>query len=69
MECVKKQDAVKHENSPNCVVYEYPMKNSEMNIGVAEINQRYTLNLINKSKINESDQYYEFCRNQDGDLH
>lgn len=41
MEHIKKQDAVKHENSPNCTVYEYPTKNSEINIGVAEISDRY----------------------------
>ncbi len=41
MEHVKKQDAVKHTNSNHCTVYEYPMKNSEMNIGVAEITHRY----------------------------
>lgn len=41
MEYVKYEDAVKHLNSASCVVYEYPMKNSEMNIGVAEINDRY----------------------------
>lgn len=37
MEYVKKQDSIKYDNSPNCTVYEYPMKNSEMNIGIAEI--------------------------------
>lgn len=41
MEHVKKQDAVKHKNSSHCVVYEYPMRNSKMNIGVAEITRRY----------------------------
>ncbi|HSW86195.1 MAG TPA: effector binding domain-containing protein [Rhabdochlamydiaceae bacterium] len=41
MEYVKKQDAIKHENSPNCIVYEYPMANSDMNIAVAEITHRY----------------------------
>jgi mannose-6-phosphate isomerase-like protein (cupin superfamily) len=41
MEYVKKQDALKHENSPNCTVYEYPTKSSEMNIAVAEITHRY----------------------------
>ena len=41
MEYVSAQDAVKHANSPNCIVFEYPMKNSEMNIGVAEIMGRY----------------------------
>jgi len=41
MEHVEKRNAIKHENSPQCIVYEYPMKNSEMNIGVAEITGRY----------------------------
>lgn len=41
MEYVSAQEAVKHANSPNCIVHEYPMKNSEMNIGVAEITRRY----------------------------
>jgi len=41
MEHVKKQDAVKHMNSSNCTVYEYPMENADMNIGVAEITHRY----------------------------
>jgi len=41
MEWVKKKDALKHENSAHCTVYEYPMKNSEMSIGVAEITDRY----------------------------
>ena len=41
MEYVKYEAAEKHANSPNCIVYEYPMKNSEMNIGVAEIAGRY----------------------------
>ncbi len=41
MEYVKKESAVKHANSPNCIVYEYPMQNAEMNIGVAEIINRY----------------------------
>lgn len=41
MEYVKGEDAVKHENSPNCIAYEYSMKNPEINIGVVEIKQRY----------------------------
>ncbi len=41
MEHVKKQDAIKYTNSSGCAVYEYPMKNAEMNIGVAEIARRY----------------------------
>jgi mannose-6-phosphate isomerase-like protein (cupin superfamily) len=41
MEHVKLEDAAVHANSPNCTVYEYPMKNSELNIGVAEIKGRY----------------------------
>lgn len=41
MEHVKKQDATKHTNSSGCIVYEYPMENGEMNIGVVEIACRY----------------------------
>lgn len=41
MEYVHHESAVKHENSSNCIVYEYPMKNGEMSIGVAEITHRY----------------------------
>lgn len=41
MEHVKLQDAVKHENSDKCIVHEYLMENSEINIGVAEITDRY----------------------------
>jgi len=41
MEYVSYESVVKHANSPNCIVYEYPMQNSEMNIGVAEITNRY----------------------------
>lgn len=41
IEHVKKQDAIKHANSPNCAVYEYQMKNSQMSIAVAEIVDRY----------------------------
>ncbi len=41
IEYVKKHNALQHNPSPNCTVYEYPMQNSEMNIGVAEIHQRY----------------------------
>lgn len=40
MEHVRSEEAEKHA-SPNCIVYEYAMKNSEMNIGVAEIKGRY----------------------------
>lgn len=41
MEHVSHESAEKHINSPNCTVYEYPMKNAEMNIGVAQIRRRY----------------------------
>ena len=41
MEYVSAQDAIKHANSSNCIVFEYPTKNSEINIGVAEITHRY----------------------------
>lgn len=41
MECVKVEKSIRHANSPNCIVHEYPMQNREMNIGVAEIAHRY----------------------------
>jgi len=41
MEHVKNQAAIKHANSSNCIAYEYPMRNSEMNMGVVEITHRY----------------------------
>ena len=41
MEHVKKENATKHIHSSGCVVYEYPMQNVAMNIGVAEIIRRY----------------------------
>jgi len=41
MEHVKLQDTIKREPFPGCVVYEYPTKDSEINIGVAEISHRY----------------------------
>jgi phosphoethanolamine N-methyltransferase len=41
MEHVEFKNATVHANSPNCTVYEYPMKNSELNIGVAEVKGRY----------------------------
>ena len=34
-------DAIKHENSSQCTVYEYPTESAEMSIGVAEISGRY----------------------------
>lgn len=41
MECVKKEDVVRHVHDDGCTVHEYPMKNGEMSIGVAEIEKRY----------------------------
>jgi mannose-6-phosphate isomerase-like protein (cupin superfamily) len=41
MEHVKSEDAVRHVNSPKCIVHAYMMQNSEMNIAVAEIAGRY----------------------------
>lgn len=41
MEYVKQQESIRHSNSSNCVIHEYPMQNSEMNIAVAEITGRY----------------------------
>lgn len=41
MEHITKENAPKHEVTPHCTVYEYPMENLAMNIGVAEITHRY----------------------------
>lgn len=41
MEYVSYEDAVKHEKFPSCTVWEYPMQNTDINIGVAEIRGRY----------------------------
>ena len=41
MEYVKYEAAVKHVNSSHCIAHEYPMQNSEINIGVVEISHRY----------------------------
>lgn len=41
LEHVKRQDAIKHTNASTCSVYEYPTKNAEISIGVAEITGRY----------------------------
>ncbi len=44
IEYVHLKDAIKHSNSANCIVYEYPMENAELNIGVAELTNRYYRN-------------------------
>lgn len=41
MEYINHKTAIKHTISANCIAYEYPMENSELNIGVAEITHRY----------------------------
>jgi|SRR6267154_5178091 len=41
MEYIKHEMAIRHANSSNCIAYEYPMQNSEINIGVVEITHRY----------------------------
>ena len=41
MEHVKREAALKHSNSSNCIAYEYPMQNPEINIAVVEIIHRY----------------------------
>jgi ADP-ribose pyrophosphatase YjhB (NUDIX family)/mannose-6-phosphate isomerase-like protein (cupin superfamily) len=41
MEHVKKQQAIQHTPSSSCIVYEYPMQNSKMNIAIADIAGRY----------------------------
>lgn len=41
MEYVKHEAAVRHANSSNCIAYEYPMQNSEINMAIVEIAHRY----------------------------
>jgi mannose-6-phosphate isomerase-like protein (cupin superfamily) len=41
MEHVNHNSAVKHVHSPHCTVYEYPMRNGELSLCIAEITRRY----------------------------
>lgn len=41
MKYVSHKPTEKHANSPNCMLHEYPMQNSEMSIAVAKIIHRY----------------------------
>jgi mannose-6-phosphate isomerase-like protein (cupin superfamily) len=38
---IKKEDSVKHANSPECTVYEYPTEDKDINVAFAEIRGRY----------------------------
>lgn len=38
---IKKEDAVKHKNSPTCTVWEYPTQNKNLSFAVSEIHGRY----------------------------
>jgi mannose-6-phosphate isomerase-like protein (cupin superfamily) len=38
---VKKEDRVRHENSPRCIAYEYPMGDEDINVAFVEIVGRY----------------------------
>ncbi|SRR5581483_1472780 len=50
MEYIKHTSAVIHRTSPNCKAYEYPMENSEMNMCVVEISERYPENGYAKNR-------------------
>jgi len=38
---VKKESRVKHENSPKCIAFEYPMNDKDINVAFIEIKGRY----------------------------
>ena len=38
---IKKKDRVRHENSPQCIAYEYPIEDKDINIAFVEIKGRY----------------------------
>jgi len=38
---VKKKNRVRHENSPKCIAYEYPMKDKDISAAFVEIKGRY----------------------------
>jgi hypothetical protein len=38
---VKKENRIRHENSPKCTAYEYMMDDKDINIALAEIDGRY----------------------------
>lgn len=38
---LKKKDRVRHENSPKCIAFEYPMEDKDINVAFIEIKGRY----------------------------
>lgn len=38
---IKKKDRVRHENSPKCIAYEYPLEDKDINVAFVEIDGRY----------------------------
>ncbi len=38
---IKKENSTKHENSPECVVYEYPSMDKDLNVAFVELKGRY----------------------------
>ena len=38
---IKKENRVRHENSPNCIVHEYPLGDKNIDVAIAQINGRY----------------------------
>lgn len=36
-----KENRIKHEHSPECVVYEYPFKDQDINVAIVEVSGRY----------------------------
>ncbi len=41
MKIVKRQEANQHKNSKNCIAYEYPLENLDINIATVDISGRY----------------------------
>ncbi len=38
---IAKEQRIRHENSPKCIVYEYPMEDKDINVAFVEISGRY----------------------------
>ena len=41
MKLIKKSETSRHENSKDCIVYEYPLGNPDINLAVIDITARY----------------------------
>lgn len=38
---IPKENRIKHENSPECVAYEYPFEDKDINVAIIEVSGRY----------------------------